>query len=144
MDVTDRAGVGGRGWGQGVAAADYDNDGHIDLFVTYYGHVVLYHNNGDGTFSDATRASGVTFSNPRWNTGTALLDFDRDGRLDLFVSVYVAYDDAKRHAPGSRKECFWKGLGVMCGPSGLAGSHNALFRGNGDGTFSDISEKAGL
>ena len=144
VDVTDKAGVGGRGWGQGVAAGDYDNDGHIDLFVTYYGHVVLYHNNGDGTFSDATRASGVTFSGPRWNTGAAFLDFDRDGRLDLFVSAYVAYGDAKRYAPGSRKECFWKGLGVMCGPSGLEGSHNALFRGNADGTFSDVSEKAGL
>jgi enediyne biosynthesis protein E4 len=143
-DVTRKAGLDGRGWGQGVAAGDYDNDGHTDLFVTYYGHVVLYHNNGDGTFSDATRHSGLSFSNPRWNTGAAFLDLDLDGRLDLFVSAYVAYDDAMRYAPGSRKECFWKGLGVMCGPSGLAGSHNALFRGNGDGTFTDVSEQAGL
>ena len=143
-DVTSKAGLGGRGWGQGVAAGDYDNDGHVDLFVTYYGHVVLYHNNGDGTFSDATRAGGLSFSSPRWSTGSAFLDFDRDGRLDLFVSAYVAYDDAMRYAPGSRRECFWKGLGVMCGPAGLAGSHNALFRGNGDGTFRDVSEQAGL
>ena len=143
-DVTVKAGLASRGWGQGAAAGDYDNDGHVDLFVTYYGHVALHRNNGDGTFSDVTRRSGLSFSSPRWNTGAAFLDADRDGRLDLFVSAYVAYDDAKRYAPGSRKECFWKGLGVMCGPSGLAGSHNALFRGHGDGTFSDVSEKAGL
>jgi enediyne biosynthesis protein E4 len=144
VDVTSQAGLGARGWGQGVAAGDYDNDGDNDLFVTYYGHHVLYRNNGDGTFSDATSHSGLSFSSPRWNTGPAFLDFDRDGHLDLFVSAYVAYDDALRYAPGSRKDCFWKGLGVMCGPKGLAGSHNVLFRGNGDGTFSDVSEKAGL
>ena len=144
VDVTSQAGLGARGWGQGVAAGDYDNDGDNDLFVTYYGHHVLYRNNGDGTFSDATGKSGLSFSSPRWSTGPAFLDFDRDGHLDLFVSAYVAYDDALRYAPGSRKDCFWKGLGVMCGPTGLTGSHNALFRGNGDGTFSDVSEKAGL
>ena len=144
VDVTSQAGLDARGWGQGVAAGDYDNDGDNDLFVTYYGHHVLYRNNGNGTFSDATGNSGLSFSSPRWSTGPAFLDFDRDGQLDLFVSAYVAYDDALRYAPGSRKDCFWKGLGVMCGPSGLTGSHNALFRGNGDGTFSDVSEKAGL
>jgi enediyne biosynthesis protein E4 len=144
VDVTSQAGLSARGWGQGVAAGDYDNDGDNDLFITYYGHHVLYRNNGDGIFSDATGSSGLSFSSPRWNTGPAFLDFDRDGHLDLFVSAYVAYDDALRYAPGSRKDCFWKGLGVMCGPKGLAGSHNALFRGNGDGTFSDVSEKAGL
>jgi hypothetical protein len=144
VDVTSQAGLGARGWGQGVAAGDFDNDGDNDLFVTYYGQHVLYRNNGDGTFSDATGNSGLSFSSPRWSTGPAFLDFDRDGHLDLFVSAYVAYDDALRYAPGSRKDCFWKGLGVMCGPSGLTGSHNALFRGNGDGTFSDVSEKAGL
>jgi hypothetical protein len=143
-DVTDKAGLGARGWGQGVAAGDYDNDGYVDLFVTYYGHQVLYRNNGDGTFSDVTPQSGLSFSSPRWNTGAAFLDFDRDGHLDLFVSAYVAYDDATRYPPGSRPDCFWKGLSVMCGPRGLAGSHNALFRGNGDGTFSDVSERAGL
>jgi hypothetical protein len=143
-DVTGKAGLAGGGWGQGVAAGDYDNDGYHDLFVTYYGRHVLYRNNGDGTFSDTTHRSGLSFSSPRWNTGSAFLDFDRDGHLDLFVSAYVAYDDAVRYAPGSRRDCFWKGLGVMCGPSGLAGSHNALFRSNGDGTFSDVSEKAGL
>jgi enediyne biosynthesis protein E4 len=143
-DATEKAGVGGRGWGQGVCAGDYDNDGDIDLFVTYYGDQVLYRNNGDSTFTDVTRHSGLSLSTPRWNTGAAFLDFDRDGHLDLFVSAYVSYADATRYPRASRGDCMWKGLGVMCGPHGLAGSQNMLFRGNGDGTFSDVSEKAGL
>ena len=105
----------------------------VDLFVTYYGDQVLYRNNGDGTFTDVTRQSGLSLSSPRWNTGAAFLDFDRDGHLDLFVSAYVAFADATRYPRGSRGDCFWKGLGVMCGPHGLAGSQNMLFRGNGDG-----------
>jgi hypothetical protein len=143
-DVTEKAGVAGKGWGQGVCAGDYDNDGHVDLVVTYYGHQILYRNNGDGTFSDVTRRSGLTLSKPRWNTGCAFLDFNRDGRLDLFVSAYVEYGDAMRYAPGSRSNCSWKGVGVMCGPHGLTGSQNLLFRGNADGTFSDVSEAAGI
>ena len=145
VDVTARAGLAEvRGWGQGVCAGDIDNDGHVDLFVTYYGRMVLYRNNGDGTFADITTRSGLPAARPRWNTGAAFLDVDRDGRLDLFVSAYVAYEDAARHPPGSRPDCFWKGRPVMCGPQGLAGSQNALFRGAGDGTFVDVSEKAGL
>jgi hypothetical protein len=144
VDVTEKAGLTARGWGQGVCAGDVDNDGHIDLFVTYYGRLVLYRNNGDGTFRDATAGSGLPAARPRWNTGAAFLDVDRDGHLDLFVSAYVAYEDAVRHPPGSRPDCFWKGMPVMCGPQGLAGSQNALFRGRGDGTFVDVSEKAGL
>ena len=143
-DVTAKAGIGGRGWGQGVCAGDYDNDGHVDLFVTYYGDQILYRNNGDGTFGDVTRRTGLSLSSPRWNTGCAFVDFNRDGRLDLFVSAYVAYADAMRYAPGSRGNCNWKGLGVMCGPHGLEGSHNMLFRANDDGTFTDVSEAAGL
>src|SRR5688500_3549695 len=91
VDVTGPAGLTARGWGQGVCAGDVDNDGHIDLFVTYYGRLVLYRNNGDGTFTDVTGRSGLPASAPRWNTGAAFLDADRDGRLDLFVSAYVAY-----------------------------------------------------
>jgi len=143
-DVTSRAGLSATGWGQGVCAGDYDNDGRVDLFVTYYGRQVLYRNNGDGTFADVTRASGLSQATPRWNTGCAFVDFNRDGRLDLFVSAYVDYGDAMRFAPGSRNNCFWKGLGVMCGPHGLAGSRNALYRGNADGTFTDVSEAAGV
>ena len=143
-DVTEKAGVGGKGWGQGVCAGDYDNDGHVDLFVTYYGDQILYRNNGDGTFGDVTRRSGLTLSKPRWNTGCAFFDFNRDGRLDLFVSAYVEYADAMRYAPGSRSNCSWKGVGVMCGPHGLTGSQNLLYRANADGTFSDVSEAAGI
>jgi len=143
-DVTEKAGVGGKGWGQGVCAGDYDNDGHVDLFVTYYGDQILYRNNGDGTFGDVTRRSGLTLSKPRWNTGCAFFDFNRDGRLDLFVSAYVEYADAMRYAPGSRSNCSWKGAGVMCGPHGLTGSQNLLYRANADGTFSDVSEAAGI
>jgi hypothetical protein len=144
VDATEKAGLARRGWGQGVCAGDYDNDGHVDLLVTYYGDVALYRNKGDGTFSDVTRSSGLLMSTPRWNTGAAFLDYDRDGHLDLFVSAYVAYDDATRYAPGSRRDCFWKGMPVMCGPQGLTGSQNVLFRGKGDGTFAEVSEKAGL
>jgi hypothetical protein len=144
VDVTGKAGLTARGWGQGVCAGDYDNDGDVDVFVTYYGRVVLYRNNGDGTFTDVAAQSGLPATRSRWNTGAAFLDFDRDGHLDLFVSAYVAYEDAVRYAPGSRRDCFWKGLPVMCGPQGLAGSQNALFRGKGDGTFVDVSEPAGL
>ena len=115
-DVTEKAGVAGRGWGQGVCAGDYDNDGNTDLFVTYYGHQVLYRNNGDGTFSDVTRRAGLSLSSPRWNTGAAFVDVDRDGHLDLFVSAYVAYADATRYPLGSGTNCLWKGLRVMCGP----------------------------
>jgi len=143
-DVTRKAGLSATGWGQGVCAGDYDNDGHVDLVVTYYGQQVLYRNNGDGTFTDVTRASGLSLPKPRWNTGCAFLDFNRDGRLDLFVTAYVDYADAMRFAPGSRDNCFWKGLGVMCGPHGLTGSSNALYRANTDGTFTDVSERAGL
>jgi hypothetical protein len=143
-DVTAKAGLTSRGWGQAVCAGDYDNDGHVDLFVTYYGQQVLYRNNGDGRFRDVTAASGLSLPSPRWNTGAAFLDFNRDGRLDLFVSAYVAYDEATKYPPGSRTECFWKGLRVMCGPKGLTGSHNALYRGNADGTFTVVSESAGL
>ncbi|MEO6007029.1 MAG: CRTAC1 family protein [Vicinamibacteraceae bacterium] len=145
LDVTEKAGLGAvRGWGQGVCAGDIDNDGDIDLFVTFYGRLALYRNNGDGTFADATATSGLPADRPRWNTGAAFLDIDRDGHLDLFVSAYVAFDDATRHPPGSRPDCVWKGRPVMCGPHGLGGSQNALFRGGGDGTFTDVSEKAGL
>jgi len=143
-DVTRKAALSATGWGQAVCAGDYDNDSHVDLLVTYYGQLVLYRNDGDGTFTDVTRASGLSPQKPRWNTGCAFLDFNRDGRLDLFVSAYVEYGDAMRFAPASRDNCFWKGLGVMCGPHGLAGSQNALYRANADGTFSDVSDTAGL
>jgi hypothetical protein len=143
-DVTAKSGLTGRGWGQGVCAGDYDNDGRADLFVTYYGDQILYRNSGDGTFSDVTRRAGLSPSGKQWTTGCAFLDFNRDGRLDLFVSAYVAYADALRYAPGSRGNCNWKGLSVMCGPHGLEGSQNTLYRANDDGTFTDVSEAVSL
>jgi hypothetical protein len=143
-DVTAASGIERRGWGQGVCAGDYDNDGRVDLFVTYYGQSVLYRNQGGGVFGDATRPAGLVATD-RYGTGCAFLDYDRDGRLDLFVSAYLAYEDAVRYPPGTAgQNCSWKGLVVMCGPAGLRGAHNVLYRGGADGTFTDVSERAGI
>ncbi len=143
-DVTGRSGLDGRGWGQGVCAGDYDNDGRVDLFVTYYGQSLLYRNQGGGVFSDATRTAGLVAPD-RYSTGCAFLDYDRDGRLDLFISAYLAHEDAARYPPGTAgQNCSWKGLVVMCGPAGLRGAQNLLYRGQEDGTFTDVSERAGI
>src|SRR5215470_4576124 len=142
-DVTEGSGLARRGWGQGVCAGDYDNDGRVDLFVTYYGQNALYRNQGGGVFRDATRTAGLAGPD-RYSTGCAFLDYDRDGRLDLFVSAYVDYEDAVRYRPGTGSSCSWKGLVVMCGPAGLRGALNALYHGNGDGTFTDVSAAAGI
>ncbi|PYV10342.1 MAG: RNA-binding protein [Acidobacteria bacterium] len=143
-DVTKRAGLARHGWGQGVCVGDFGNDGYLDLFVTYYGQNVLYHNNGDGTFRDVTRQSGLLTLQDRWNTGAAFLDYDRDGNLDLFVTSYVAYEDAKRYSHGLGQNCNWKGLPVMCGPRGLGGARSLLYHNNGNGTFTDVSEISGV
>jgi len=143
-DVTQSAGVGLVGWGQGVCAGDYDNDGFVDLFVTFWGHDVLLHNNGDGTFTDVTRKAGLWHDDVRWSTGCAFLDYDRDGRLDLFVAHYVDLDLPHTPEPGSGAACMWKGMPVMCGPRGLKGTHSELYHNNGDGTFTDVSEASGI
>jgi hypothetical protein len=142
-DVTAKAGVGHSGWGQGVCIGDYDNDGFEDLYVTYFGKNVLYHNNGDGTFTDVSEKAGVAGSGKRWNTGCAFVDYDRDGRLDLFVANYIDLDLATAPAPESGP-CLYKGVMVACGPPGLNGGKNILYHNNGDGTFDDVSEAAGL
>ena len=144
VDVTQSAGVGLTGWGQGVCAGDYDNDGWVDLFVTFWGHDVLLHNNGNGTFTDVTRKAGLWHDDVRWSTGCAFVDYDRDGHLDLFVTHYVDFDPAHTPEPGSGDACRWKGIAVMCGPRGLKGTHSQLFHNNGDGTFTDVSEKSGV
>src|SRR5262245_47402951 len=140
-DVTGKAGVGRSGWGQGVASADYDNDGWPDLYLTFFGANVLFHNNGDGTFTDVTARAGVAAGG--WSTSAAFGDYDKDGRLDLYVARYVDFDLAKAPRPGSAKNCFYSGFPVMCGPRGLAGAQDILFHNEGDGRFRDVTEKAG-
>jgi enediyne biosynthesis protein E4 len=142
-DVTLKAGVAHSGWGQAVCVGDYDNDGYDDLFVTYFGKNVLYHNNGDGTFTDVSAKAGVAGSEKRWNTGCAFVDYDRDGRLDLFVANYIEMDLATAPVPESGP-CLYKGVMVACGPPGLNGGKNVLYHNNGDGTFTDVSESSGI
>jgi hypothetical protein len=142
-DVTVKAGVAHSGWGQGVCVGDYDNDGWEDLFVTYYGQNVLYHNNGDGTFTDVSQKAGVAGKGTRWNTGCAFVDYDRDGHLDLFVANYIDMDLATAPVPESGP-CLYKGVLVACGPPGLQGGKNILYHNNRDGTFTDVSEAAGI
>jgi len=142
-DVTVRAGVAHAGWGQGCCVGDYDNDGWDDLFVTYFGKNVLYHNNGDGTFTDVSQKAGVAGNGKRWNTGCAFVDYDRDGRLDLFVANYIDMDLATAPTPESGP-CLYKSVMVACGPPGLQGGKNILYHNNGDGTFTDVSEAAGI
>jgi enediyne biosynthesis protein E4 len=142
-DVTAKAGVGRSGWGQGVCVGDYDNDGNDDLFVTYFGKNVLYHNNGDGTFTDVSEKAGVAGVRTRWGTGCAFLDYDKDGRLDLFVANYIDLDLKTAPVPESGP-CLYKSIMVACGPPGLKGDTNILYHNNGNGTFTDVSEKAGI
>jgi hypothetical protein len=142
-DVTAKAGLLHSGWGQGVCIGDYDNDGFDDLFVTYFGRNVLYHNNGNGTFTDVSEKAGVAGTGKRWNSGCAFVDYDRDGRLDLFVANYIDLDLKTAPVPESGP-CLYKGVMVACGPPGLNGGKNILYRNNGDGTFTDVSEKSGI
>lgn len=147
-DVTLKSGVGRTGWGQGCCVGDYDNDGWNDLFVSYYGQNVLWHNNGDGTFTDVTAKAQLiqkpgTNGRPRWNSGCAFLDYDKDGHLDLFVANYIDFDIKTAPLPEAAG-CAYKGIQVACGPPGLEGGKNILYRNNGDGTFTDVSAKAGI
>jgi len=142
-DVTEKAGVVRHGWGQGVCVGDYDNDGNLDLFVTYYGKNILYHNNGDGSFTDATRQSGLWQAEDRWNTGAAFLDYDRDGHLDLFVSNYVGYRYGLM-LYASNPALAGEQSPVLYGVAGLEGTRNLLYHNNGDATFTDVSASAGI
>jgi enediyne biosynthesis protein E4 len=142
--VSRQAGITKEGWAQGVCAADYNNDGHVDFFVTYYGSNVLYKNLGNGKFADVTGAAGLMGAGTRWGAGCAFVDYDRDGLLDLFVANYVDLDLAKTPRPGEDPTCNWKGLPVMCGPRGLPMARSLLYHNNGDGTFTDVSAAAGI
>ncbi len=145
-DVAAQAGVTNDRWGMGVAIADYDNDGWPDIYVTNWGKNRLYHNNHDGTFTDLAEKAGVTLGN--WSSGATWGDYDGDGRLDLFVAGYLHFD--RDHLPvaevnGVRNAfCMFRGAPVSCGPRGLKGEPDHLFHNNGDGTFTDVSEKAGV
>ncbi len=143
-DVTVKAGLARSGWGQGACVGDYDNDGKLDLLETFWGQNVLYRNNGDGTFTDVTEKSGLKTSKDEWSTGCSFVDYDRDGNADLFIARYVdfTYDSVPR--PGQGQWCQWKGINVMCGPRGLKMPVNVLYHNNGDGTFSDVSQKSGI
>jgi hypothetical protein len=142
-DVTVRAGLAQGGWGQGACVGDYDNDGHEDLFVSYWGQNRLYHNGGDGAFEDVTARAGLTETRRRWGTGCAFLDYDRDGRLDLFVANYIDLD-LKTTATPETGLCRYKGVPVACGPPGLPGGKNVLYHNAGGGAFEDVSEPAGI
>ena len=147
-DVTDRAGLRRTGWGQGVAVGDYNNDGHLDLFVTYWGENALYRNNGDGTFTDVAAQAGLIPKMkpeyPYWYSGATFIDYDRDGLVDLFVATYTDYDLRRVPKPGANPNCNWKGVATPCGPRGLRPGRHFLFHNRGDGTFEDVSEKSGI
>ena len=142
-DVTDEAGLRRTGWASSVCAGDYDNDGWLDLFVTYYGRNVLYRNRG-GRFEDVTAAAGLATSGTRWGSGCSFLDYDRDGRLDLFVANYLVLDLETAPEPGQGANCLWKGIPVNCGPKGLPTDTNLLYHNEGDGRFRDVSEASGI
>ncbi len=145
-DVTDKAGVANERWGFGVAVADYDNDDWPDIYVSNYGKNRLYHNNHDGTFTDVAEKAGVALGG--WSAGPTWGDYDRDGLLDLFVPGYVKFDPEHPPVGGqnglSTSSCQFRGVSVMCGPRGLPGESDHLFHNNGDGTFTDVSKKAGV
>ena len=139
-DVTSASGLARTGWGSGVCAGDYDGDGRLDLFTTYFGENVLFRNLGDFRFEDVTAKAGLPRGGTRWGSGCAFLDVDRDSRQDLFVANYLAFALDKAAEPGQGVNCLWKGIPVNCGPRGLPTDTNLLFRNNGDGTFADVSE----
>ncbi|MBS1805841.1 MAG: CRTAC1 family protein [Acidobacteria bacterium] len=145
-NVADKAGVTNDRWGFGVAVGDYDNDGWPDLYVANYGKNRLFHNNHDGTFTDVAETAGVTLGN--WSTGPSFGDYDGDGKLDIFVPGYIHWDMNNLPDSGSKAvgyaNCSFRGTRTMCGPRGLLGETDHLFHNNGDGTFTDVSVKAGV
>jgi len=143
-DVTEKSGLKAVGWASGVCIGDYNNDGFEDIFCTYFGQNRLYRNNGDGTFTDTTKSAGLWNEQPRWGAGCSFLDYNRDGHLDLFVSNYVRFSFEHAPVPGENVNCNWKGVPVECGPRGLPTGRHSLYRNNGDGTFTDVSQQAGI
>jgi enediyne biosynthesis protein E4 len=143
-DVTEKAGLTQTGWACGVCIGDYNNDGFEDIFCTSFGQNHLYRNNGDGTFTDVTKSAGLWNDQVRWGAGCSFLDYNRDGNLDLFVSNYVRFSFEHAPVPGENSNCNWKGVPVECGPRGLPTGRHSLYRNNGDGTFTDVSQQSGI
>lgn len=143
-DITAGSGLERVGWASGLSIGDYDNDGDDDLFVTYWGSNALFRNDGNGKFTDVTTRAGLAFEGVRWGSGSSFIDYDRDGDLDLFVANYLTFDLSTAPEPGKGVNCVWKGIPVNCGPKGLPYARNWLYRNNGDSTFSDVSEAAGI
>ena len=142
-DVTKESGLTDAGWAVGVCVGDYNNDGFEDLFITYFGQNRLYRNNGNGTFTEVTKEAGLLQDRLRWNSGCTFLDYDKDGHLDLFVGNYIDFDIKTAPLPEDAN-CTYKGIQVACGPPGLMGGKNLLYHNNGNGTFTDVSERAGM
>jgi len=143
-DVTALAGLGKTGWASSVCVGDYDNDGWLDLFITYYGQNVLYRNRGQGRFEDVTVRAGLPTSGVRWGSGCSFVDYDRDGKLDLFVANYLSFDVQTAPQAGEGTSCLWKGIPVNCGPKGLPTDTNLLYHNEGDGRFKDVSVASGV
>jgi hypothetical protein len=148
-DVTEKAGLHHAGWANSICVGDYNNDGWDDIFCTYFGQNKLYRNNGDGTFTDVTEKAGFAMpeSTGNWGAGCSFIDYDRDGRLDLFISNYIEFDLKTVAKPGENVNCNWKGIPVNCGPRGLPPgfpSSHVLYHNNGDGTFTNVTSKSGI
>jgi enediyne biosynthesis protein E4 len=143
-DITERAGVGRLGWGGGVCAGDFDNDGLTDLYVAYWGHNALYRNLGEGKFEDVAAKAGVAGPAAEWSSGCTFADYDRDGKLDLLVTSYQEFDLAKAPPPGKSSNCEWKGMPVFCGPRGLPYGRVTLYRNLDGGRFEDVTKASGV
>ncbi len=143
-DVTAKAGIGHTGWEQGVCAGDPFNEGRVDLFIGQWGHNVFLHNLGDGKFRDEARERGLYREKPRWSTGCAFIDYDRDGYLDLVVANYVDFDAQSTPRPRDKSGCNWNGVPVPCGPRGLKGETMTLYHNDRHGHFVDVTKEAGV
>jgi enediyne biosynthesis protein E4 len=143
-DVTEKSGLGRSVWACGITVGDYNNDGFDDLFITCWGQNILFRNNGDDTFTDVTRQAGLLHTGVSYGTGCTWIDYDRDGNLDLFISHYLAFDFGRIPPAGKDPACNWKGMPVNCGPVGLPQEGPRLYHNRGDGTFEDVTAKAGL
>ncbi len=143
-DFTAKAGVGRAGWGGGICSGDFDNDGDPDLYVAYWGVNAFYVNDGKGVFAESAAKAGVAGGAKEWTSGCTFVDYDRDGKLDLFTTQYQQFDPATAPPPGKASNCEWKGMAVFCGPRGLPYGGVTLYHNEGNGKFTDVSEKAGV